>query len=121
MNINIKTSNIEHTPAIDEYVRTKVGALGKFVDLSSTKVFIYVELEKTRPAEHHGDDLYRAEITLDNAGEVIFTDAAAFDVYAAIDMVKDEMQKKITRGKSKKRDILRRGMSKIKRMLRFNN
>jgi len=120
MNINIKTSNIDLTPAIDAYVRTKVEAFGKLLDISNSQVFIYVELEKTRPNEHHDDDLYRAEITVDNVGEVIYADAAASDVYAALDVVKDEILRKINRTRSKKRDIFRRGMTKIKSMLRLS-
>lgn len=121
MNINIKTSHVELTDAIRSYVETKVAALGKYMDLSNNRVFLYVELEKTRPDQHNGDDLYRAEVTVDNAGEVYFTDAAAADLYAAIDAMQDEITRKVRRSQGKKQDTWRRGMAKIKKMLRFGN
>ncbi len=120
MNINIKTTNLEHTDAIDSYVRTKMEAFGKLIDLSHNQTFIYVELEKTRPDQQHGEDLYRAEVTIDHTGEVIYADAAAPDLYAAIDIVKDEVLRKIKKAHGKKEDMLRRGMRKIKKLLRLS-
>lgn len=121
MNINIKATNLEHTDAIDAYVKNKVAAVGKFIDLSSNQVFIYVEIAKTRPDQQHGDDLYRAEITIDNASEMFYADVAAHDLYAAIDLLKDEIVGKVGKMRSKKRDILRRSMGKIKNILRWNS
>lgn len=120
MNINIKTTNLEHTDAINSYVEKKLDAFNKIIDMNSNQVFVYVELEKTRPDVTNADDLYRAEITIDSAGEVSFADAATHDLYAAIDLVKDELFRKMKRDRNKKRDILRRSMGKLKRMLRFS-
>lgn len=120
MNINIKTTNLEHTDAINAYVEKKVEAFSKIIDLASNQVFVYVELEKTRPDVANADDLYRAEITIDNAGDVNYADAATHDLYAAIDLVKDELLRKMKRERNKKRDIFRRSMGKLKNMLRFN-
>lgn len=121
MNINIKTTNFEHTDAIDSYVKKKAEAFGKLIDLDSTQTYIYVELEKTRPDQQNAEDLYRAEVTIDHAGEVVYADVASHDLYAAIDIVKDDILRKLKQGSNKKRDLLRRGMSKVKSMLRFNS
>ncbi len=120
MNINIKATNLEHTDAIDSYVKKKAEAFSKLIDLSSNQTFIYVELEKTRPNQQNGEDLYRAEVTIDHTGEVIYADAAAPDLYAAIDIVKDEILRKIKKEHGKKNDLMRRGMRKIKKLLRLN-
>jgi ribosomal subunit interface protein len=121
MNINIKATNLEHTEAIDAYVRDKIGALGKFIDLTNNQVFLYVEIEKTKPNKQNGEDLYRAEITVDNASEMFYADVASHDLYAAIDVLKDEIVGKVSKMRNKKRDILRRSMGKIKNILRWNS
>jgi ribosomal subunit interface protein len=120
MNINIKATNLEHTDAIDSYVRKKVEAFGKLIDINSNQVFMYVELEKTRPDQTNADDLYRAEVTVDNSGEMFYADVATHDLYAAIDLVKDEILRKIKKEHGKKNDLMRRGMRKMKKLLRFN-
>jgi len=120
MNINIKATNLEHTDAIDSYMKKKAEAFGKLIDLSNNQTFIYVELEKTRPDQQNGEDLYRAEVTIDHTGEMFYADVAAHDLYAAIDLVKDEILRKIKKTHGKKDDIMRRGMRKVKKLLRFN-
>ena len=119
MNNNIKATNIELTDAIRDYLTEKLQALDKYIDLKGTQVFIYTELEKTRPDQHNGDDLYRAEITVDNAGDIHYADTATHDFYAAIDLLQDEITRKIRRSQNKKRDLFRRGMGKIKKLMRF--
>lgn len=121
MNINIKATNLEHTDAIDSYMKKKVESFGKLIDIHNSQVFIYAELEKTKPDQHNAQDLYRAEITIDNAGEMFYADVASHDLYAAIDIVKDEILRKIKKEHGKKTDMFRRGMRKMKKFLRLSN
>jgi len=51
---------------------------------------------------------------------MFYADVAAHDLYAAIDLVKDEILRKIKKTHGKKDDIMRRGMRKVKKLLRFN-
>ncbi|MFW5853117.1 MAG: ribosome hibernation-promoting factor, HPF/YfiA family [Patescibacteria group bacterium] len=116
MNINIKTTNIELTEAIEEYLQTKLDYLKKFISKDQSGVQADVEIGKT--TEHHrSGEVYRAEINLEIPGMNLFrAEATAEDLYAAIDKVKDEMAKQIKSKKSKHKDLLKKGGRRLKNM-----
>jgi ribosomal subunit interface protein len=117
MNINIKATNIELTPAIRAYVEEKVGMLGKLIDPADTSAHADVEVGRTT-THHQSGDIFRAEINLRIAGAKLRAVAERDDLYAAIDEMKGELMRQLRKEKTKRTDVVRRGGLAFKRMLR---
>jgi putative sigma-54 modulation protein len=109
MNIAIKATNLELTPAIKEYAEEKVGNLGKFIDPIEAKI----ELERDR--KHHSGEVFRAEITLVMGGKLLRADATAEDMYAAIDLTIPKIKEQISKFKDKRTTLQKRGARTAKR------
>ncbi len=117
MNLNIKTTNISLTPAIQDYLEKKLGMLNKFIDLEGDNVFIHAEVGKTTK-HHKSGDFFRAEVNLRVGGRTFRAVSEKDDLYAAIDEVKDELSEEIKAGKEKKISIVRKSALKLKNMLK---
>lgn len=106
MNINIKATKIELTPAIKEYVQEKMDMLEKY--LGDLKV-ISVDFEVEMTTSHHQKgEIFRAEANLSLAGDFIRVDKTEKDLYKAIDKVKDHLEEIIIEHKEKLIDKKRR-------------
>ena len=117
MNIKIRSTNFDITPAIDEYVNRKISSLEKFLDSQSQ---ILCEVEIGRTTKHHkSGDIFRAEvnITAPNIKQV-FAVAEEGDLYSAIDIVRDELERLIVSRKDKRNTLFRRGGQRIKEYLK---
>lgn len=100
MKINIKTSNIELTPAISEYIHKKMGMVEKF--LGKIEV-VHCDFEIELTTKHHNKgEIFRAEVSLAIPGELIWADFTADDLYKAIDKVKDHIADLIKKTKEKR-------------------
>ena len=80
MNLSIKATNLDLTPAIKEYALDKFGHLEKFI-----KGAIETKIELERDRKNNSGEVFRAEVTMFVGGKVIRADARAEDMYAAID------------------------------------
>lgn len=115
MKINIKATNIELTPSITEYVERKVGMVEKYIN--NTDVVAQVEVGKS--TQHHKQGmLFRAEVHLVGGGIDIYAVSEQEDLYAAIDLVKDEVVRKVEHTKGKKETLTRRGAQAIKNAMK---
>jgi len=120
MNINIKVRGIELTPAINDYVFTKVNSLERFISADKDSIVAVVEIGKT--TNHHKlGDYFRSEINLDFPGYSFRTEAEESDLYVAIDISKDSMVEEIKNANKKKNTLFRRGGRIIKRIIRGFN
>lgn len=91
MNLNITGHHIEVTPAIREYVTGKLDrVLRHFDQVTSSHVILSVEKLQQK-----------AEITLHVKGKDIFADAIDNDLYAAIDLVADKLDRQVVKHKEK--------------------
>ena len=117
MNIKITSKNFEITPAIDEYVTRKISSLQKFFN---AKDITLCEVEIGRTTKHHKSGvIFRAEVNIAEPGSSqIYAVAEEADLYAAIDIVRDEAERAIVSRKSKRVALLRRGGAIIKRLLK---
>lgn len=95
MNLQISGKNLELTPALKAYVDDKIGGLIKFND---TITDIRVILEDVR--EQHKEQ-FKATANVHVGHEVLFTEEVAADMYAAIDIVKSEMERQLRDLKNK--------------------
>lgn len=116
MNTNIKSSNVTLTPAIHDYVNKRLKKIAKILQ-SDESVMCDVELAKT--TEHHNKgNIFRAEIHLVGKGMNHYSSSEMDDLYAAIDMVRDEIYVKLTEGKEKRISFVRRSGARVKNMVK---
>ncbi|MBK7023343.1 MAG: ribosome-associated translation inhibitor RaiA [Sulfuritalea sp.] len=91
MNLNITGHHIEVTPAIREYVTGKLDrVLRHFDQVTSSHVILSVEKLQQK-----------AEVTLHVKGKDIFADATDGDLYAAIDLVADKLDRQVVKHKER--------------------
>jgi len=115
MNINIKATNMELTEAITDYVNKRVSSLEKF--LKDGEITGYVEIGKT--TNHHKQgDVFKAELDIKINGERFFTEVSTSDLYTAIDEAKEEIARKITDTKDRKKTLFKRGAISVKKMIK---
>lgn len=118
MKKDIKTTNIELTPALHAYANEKLDLLGRLLDKSDQSVYASVEIGLTTH-HHHKGRVFRAEVNLHTAGRNFRAVEFAEDLYAAIDLVKDELARELRSHKEKSETLFRRGGRIIKNLIRF--
>lgn len=100
MRINIKATKIKLTPEVKDYIQEKIDMLGKY--LGNLQIInTSFEIEKT--TQHHlKGRIYRAEVNLVVAGDLLRVEKTEKDIYKAIDKVKDHLEMIIKKYKEKK-------------------
>lgn len=117
MQINIKGTNMELTPAIKDYVEKKVTDLGKLISSLEEEVVVNFEVAKT--TNHHKlGPYFHADCLIKIDGEEFYASSDKEDLYQAIDDIKDIIFRDIKKNKNKKRDLFTRGARSIKKMLK---
>lgn len=118
MNINIKTTGVEMTDAIAQYVTEKVESVGKFLrPEDAANATVQVEIGKT--TNHHQTGAhFRAEVNLNAHGAFFRAVSEQEDLYAAIDDMKDELAREIKGKKDKDKTLVRRGGAMLKNLMR---
>lgn len=117
MNTNIKATNVELTPAINDYLNKKIAAFDKLINQNDESAALNVVLAKiTR--HHQKGDIFKAEMNLHISGKVLQASSEEQDIFAAIDLVKDEMMRELKSHKDKRIGILKRGGAKVKQIIK---
>ena len=91
MHVETHGHQIEVTPALREYVDTKLQKLSKHFD---QPLHIRAQLSIDKP--HH-----KAEATATIAGKTLHADASAADMYAAIDLLVDKLDRLLVKHRKK--------------------
>jgi len=117
MNINLKGSGIELTPAIREYAEKKILSLEKYLNPKNDGAVFHVDLGRTTKHHKHGE-IFKAEINVIGGGLDLFAEAEAQDLYSAIDLVEKELAHELLHEKGRKIKLLRRGQRTIKNMIK---
>ncbi len=113
----IKSTNIELTDAISDFVTSRVDSLNKFVNPDDSSASIDVEVGKT--TDHHNKgDIFMAEFNFQIGGKNFRASSESEDLYNAVDKVKEEMSQELRRNKGKEKTLFRRGSSAIKEILK---
>lgn len=98
MDIQIKATGIEHTAAIDMYAEEKIGSLEKFLQKVNTPHAVLVEFGKT--SNHHKNGpVFSCHAHLTVPHETMHAESEAVDLYAAIDEVRDDLERQIIKYK----------------------
>ena len=123
MNINLKSTNIELTPAIRDYVEKRINGLEKFIHhIIDDSVQAWAEVGKTT-RHHQTGDFFRAEIQIHvpRYKQAIRAEAIHDDLYAAIDKAHDEIKLELEKMKNRKVSLARRGARLFKKLIPFLN
>ena len=123
MKINIKATGIELTPAISNYVNRKISSVEKYLPaqtgLDKGKTDIVAQVEVGIITKHHKTgNIFRAEVHITGSDVDIYSVSEQEDLYAAIDIVKDEVVRNIVQSKSKRLTLTRRGAEMLKNMMK---
>lgn len=103
MQINIKATNLELTPAIREYIEIKFSSLNRFLKRFETKSERNIFIEIARTTRHHrSGNVFYAEATLSLGKKTLRAEDYRWDIRVAIDKVKDKLQQEIKKYKEKK-------------------
>jgi putative sigma-54 modulation protein len=91
MQINTSGHQLELTPALKDYVENKLRKLERHND-RITNVNVILSVDKLEQ---------KAEATVHASGKDLFADASAEDLYAAIDLLSDKLDRQLIKRKEK--------------------
>jgi len=94
MQLTLTGHHIDVTPALRAFVETKLGRLERHFD-SVSDVHCILTIEKL---------LHKAEATVHLSGGTLHADATAEDMYAAIDLLIDKLDRQVKKFKEKLTD-----------------
>lgn len=94
MRIDISGHQIDVTPALRDYVQDKFARVSRHYDhhLDARVILSVDKLDQ------------KAEATLSTSGRTLFADAVAPDMYAAIDLLSDKLDRLLVKQKEKMTD-----------------
>lgn len=116
MNISIKATNIDLTPALKDYAEKRMKGIAKFSEGGDADIM--VEIGKTT-GHHKGNDIFEASATVTTPlGKTYHAASQKPDLYEAIDDVRAEIIREITSAKGKRDSLFRRGARKMKNILK---
>lgn len=96
MNLKISGHHLDITPPLREYVETKLERIVRHFDqVIGVSVLLAVDNQTEK------DRRQRAEINLHMKGKDVFVEARHEDLYAAIDMLVDKLDRQVIRYKDK--------------------
>lgn len=97
MKMIVKGRHMDVTPAIRSYAEEKVGKIAKILDHMIMSAEVELQVEKN-PSIQNG---HVAEVTVYTKGHVIRAREAAADMYAAIDLVSEKLERQVRKFKTK--------------------
>lgn len=96
MNLTISGHHLEVTPALREYVTNKLDRITRHFDqVVDIKVLLKVEKQKEKERRQ------RAECRIHVKGNDIFAECADEDMYAAIDLLVDKLDRQVSEHKTR--------------------
>ncbi|MBN6885307.1 ribosome hibernation promoting factor [Cytobacillus horneckiae] len=94
MDYNIRGENIEVTPAIRDYVEKKISKLERYFT-ETPNVIVNVNLKT------NNDKTSKVEVTIPMTNLVLRAEEVHNDMYAAIDLINDKLERQIRKHKTK--------------------
>ena len=111
---------MELTPAIHDYVIKRVTNLEKILSKIEEKGGeVNVDFEVARTTNHHkSGEVFHADCLINIKGEKFYTSVDEEDLYAAIDAVKENLYRDISKSKDRKQTLFKRGAASVKKMMK---
>jgi len=117
ININIKATNIELTNTIRDYVYSKIGTLEKIIG-DHENVNIFVEIGKESNHHNKGEDVFMAEVRMRFNSKDYYVKNFNSDLYAAIDITKDNFLRDVKSDKRRGQTLFIRGARSLKKRIK---
>jgi putative sigma-54 modulation protein len=102
MNLTISGHHLEVSPAIREYVKSKLERVSRHFD-NVIDITVTLSIETLPEKEKR----QKAEIVLNLSGKTIHAESVSQDLYAAIDMLIDKLDRQVLKHKGKLKDYSR--------------
>ncbi len=99
MNLTISGHHLEVTPAIREYVQSKLERIKRHFD-QVIDIAVILTVDNLTEKEKR----QKAEINLRLSGKTVYVESLAQDLYAAIDILIDKLDRQVMKHKSKIKD-----------------
>jgi len=97
MKMIVKGRHMDLTPAIRDYAEEKIGRIAKMLDHQIMSAEIELQTEKNPSVKN----AHVAEVTMYTKGPVIRAKEAAPDMYAAIDLVSEKLERQVRKYKTR--------------------
>lgn len=98
MRIEVHGHGLEVTTALHDYVETRLKRVHRYLE-ASDDLRVQLRLDKPR---------HCAEATVTRHGRTLHVDAVGDDMYAAIDLLTDKLERALVKAKEKEVDQVRR-------------
>lgn len=120
MKINLQAKNMELTEAIHDYVEKRVTNLGKLLStFENNGGEIVVNFEVGKSTNHHkSGDVFHSDCLININGKEFYSSSDKEDLYEAIDEIKENLFRDISKNKDKKLSLFHRGARKIKNTIK---
>lgn len=110
LNYNVRGENIEVTPAIRDYVESKVGKVEKYFDeMPAANAHVNLKV--------YSDKTAKAEVTIPLPNIVLRAEETSPDLYGSIDLVSDKLERQIRKYKTKVNRKFRHQKAEIKEVV----
>lgn len=108
MNLTISGHHLEVTPAIRSHVESKLNRMKRnFDNVIDISVLLAVDNNSDK------DKRQRAEINMNISGKTIHAESSAQDLYAAIDILMDKLDRQLIKYKTKSKEHGRESVKNI--------
>jgi putative sigma-54 modulation protein len=112
MNLTISGHHLDITPALDNYVRSKLSRISRHFDqVVDVRVILSVEKQKEKERRQ------RAECNIHVKGNDLFAEASHADLYAAVDELVDKLDRQVVRHKDRLQDHYREPSGRVMQAL----
>ena len=117
MKSDIRTDNLTLTPAIEQYLATRIKSIAKLIDSDDESA--RGEILLVRTSDHHLHGLiFKAEINLHIAGWYGRAEASGSDLDTTINEMKEEIVRQLRSHKKKQKTLSNKEGKKVKDWLR---
>lgn len=119
MNITIKATKYQLTPATETLIREKLSAPLRLLGEEGERALLEVDVEEA-PPEGRSSEPCRLVARLIVGGDVFHATAVKPNPESAADRVRSELESEIRHSRGRARKLWKRGHAAIKRMLRVD-
>jgi ribosomal subunit interface protein len=117
MNIQIQSLNLELTDAIADFVYSKFSKTERLVN--EADALCNVDLERTTHSQKQGE-VYKVSVRIKTSKDLFQAETVDEDLYAAIDVTKDTIERVVVNESGKRRSIFKKAAVRFKRLMRRN-
>ena len=114
MNVNFNYNNHPEAQLLTNVTEQKLNSLKKFISADAS---VICDAEFTKVAANNKGAIFQFEVNLQVDGELYRAEAVEESFEAAVDVVRDELDKKLRRHKSKKDSLGKKAGRALKRLI----